>query len=115
MAQSSTTNIDACETVQQFAEAAVGAGDSQVAKQTWCPDIERGEAIADGFVSQSASHIAFSDTCPSPKFVAPLNIDSFSTSRQIGLSMLNAIVIAIWFIILVFSSHKVWSAIRKEP
>ena len=44
--------------------------------------------------------------CPSPKFVASLNIDSFSTSREIGLLMLNAIVIAIRFIILVLSGHK---------
>ena len=39
-------------------------------------------------------------------FVASLNVGSFSTSREIGLLMLNAIVIAIRYIILVFSGQK---------
>jgi hypothetical protein len=40
-------------------------------------------------------------------YVASLNIDSFGTWRQIGLLMLNAIVSAIRFVILVFDHKQV--------
>ena len=39
--------------VQKFGEAAVDAGDGQIAQQPWGTSIERGEAIADGFLRQS--------------------------------------------------------------
>ena len=54
-------DVDACETVQEFAETAVSAGYRQIPEQTRRPEVERSEAVANSFLRQSARHIAFSN------------------------------------------------------
>ena len=55
-------HVDAGDPVQKFSEAAVDAGDGEIAQQAWGASIESGEAIADGFLRQSAGQKAFPDT-----------------------------------------------------
>jgi hypothetical protein len=54
-------DVDAGNPVQQLAKAAVGAGDSQIAKQTGSADVKRCESFADRFLSQSLGDETLTD------------------------------------------------------
>lgn len=45
-------DVDAGNAVQERAKAAISASDGQIAKQTGSADVERGESLADRFLSQ---------------------------------------------------------------
>ena len=47
-------HVNAGDAVQEFGQAAVDAGNGEIAQQTWGTGIESREAIADGFLRQSA-------------------------------------------------------------
>ena len=52
-------DIDVGNAVQKLAEAAVGAGNGQITKQTGSADVKRGESIADRLLSQSTGDETF--------------------------------------------------------
>ena len=54
-------NIGVGKVIQQFGEAAVGAGHGQIAQQAWRSGIESGKAVTNRLLGKGASQEAFSN------------------------------------------------------